>query len=531
MQKTLFGTCLLLGSSLLAQSVEEGLKYLENEQFTKAKTVFTKILEKKPVGDNYYYLGNYYNKIEEYDSAKTFFEKGIQVEPKNGLNYAGLGIVQWLKGDSIKAQENFDKAIAIRKRDAEVYYEIAKALTYSDYKNSNKAMNYIDLAITYNRSNAYYLLTRGDVFILKNNGTNAVENYNSALSIDPKNVQAYIKKGKLYLRAKNADKSININAALQEYNKGIDLDPGYAPGYRERSELYFAAKNPTKGLEDYKKYLEITDDNFDNNLRFARFLYKNKEFDKAIEIAQKLELKAPNNISLNRIVAYSYVEKAAYDKALESIEKLFKNTPEANLKAYDYDILGESMLKLGKDTAVAVEKKLKAIELEPRLKKNYQTLATMFYEKKKYDKAIPFFEKAFEHNLLDFYGKLNYGKAYYYTANYTKANEVFTKLSEKEPEIPNWFIWKLKCEVYLDQDYKTDNIMNAALKFVEATDKLKDKEPYKKNLAEAYTYLGSYYCLNKKSKVDAEASWKKALEYDPKNAAAQNALTGIDGCK
>jgi len=521
----LFGTCLLLSSSVWAQSVEEGLKYLENEQFTKAKSVFSKTLEKKPVGDNYYYLGNYYNRIEEFDSAKIFFEKGISVEPKNGLNYAGLGIVQWLKGDSIKAQENFDKATAIRKRDAEVYYEIAKALTYSEYKSPSKAMNYIDLAITYNKANADYLLTKGDVFILKKDGTNAAENYNNALKINSKSVQAYIKKGKLYLRAKNTEE------ALKLYNQGISLDPSYAPGYRERSELYFSAKNPSKGLEDYQKYLEITDDNFDNNLRFAKFLFKNKEYDKSLEIAQKLAQKSPNHAGVTRIIAYSYMEKGAYDKAYESLDNLFKNTPEASIRAYDYDQLGECMIKLGKDTTVAVEKKLKAVEMESRLKNTYKSLAIMFYEKKKYDKASPLFDKAAELDLLDFQGKLSWGKSYYFANNYTKANEVFTKLSEKEPEIPNWFIWKLKCEVFLDQDYKTDNIKDAALKFIEATDKLKDKEQYKRSLGEAYTYLGSYYCINKKSKVDAGASWKKALEYDPKNVNAQNALAAVDGCK
>ncbi|HTF81417.1 MAG TPA: tetratricopeptide repeat protein [Cytophagales bacterium] len=524
-KKIWLGACLLLGSSLWGQSVDEGLKYLDNEQYAKAKSVFTKLLEKKPIGDHYYYLGHYYNKIEEFDSARTFFEKGIQVEPKNGLNYAGLGIVQWLKGDSVRAQENFDKATSIRKRDSEVYYEIAKALTYSDYKSPTKAMNYIDQAIAYNKGNADYLLTKGDVFILKNNGTNAAENYNNALKINSKSVQAYIKKGKLYLRAKNTEE------ALKLYNQGISLDPNYAPGYRERSELYFSAKNPTKGLEDYKKYLEITDDNFDNNLRFARFLYKNKEYDKALEVAQKLEAKAANHTGVNRIIAYSYMDKGDYEKAHASLEKLFKETPEANLRGYDYDLLGDAMIKLGKDTAAAVEKKIKAAEMEPKLNKNYQLIGNMYYEKKKYDKAAPYFEKAYELGLLDFYGKLNYGKSYYYSNNYTKSNEVFTKLSETEPDIPNWFIWKLKSEVYLDQDYKTDNIKNAALKFIEATDKLKDKSQYSKYLAETYNYLGSYYCLNKKSKSEAQASWKKALEYDPKNSSAQNALNALEGCK
>jgi tetratricopeptide (TPR) repeat protein len=198
------------------------------------------------------------------------------------------------------------------------------------------------------------------------------------------------------------------------------------------------------------------------------------------------------------------MEKGTYDKAYESLDNLFKNTPEASIRAYDYDQLGECMIKLGKDTTVAVEKKLKAVEMESRLKNTYKSLAIMFYEKKKYDKASPLFDKAAELDLLDF--QLSWGKSYYFANNYTKANEVFTKLSEKEPEIPNWFIWKLKCEVFLDQDYKTDNIKNAALKFVEATDKLKDKEQYKRSLGEAYTYLGSYYCINKKSKADAEAA-------------------------
>lgn len=522
--KLIVGSFMFLGSIINAQSIEEGIKLLENEQFTKAKSVFTSLLAKKPIGDNYYYMGNYFVKIEEYDSAKTFFNKGIETEPKNGLNYVGLGVVQWLKGDTNNAKLNFDKATSIRKRDADVYYEIAQTLTYNDQKSLTRAMYYIDQALIYNKENANFYLTKGDIYILKNDGTNAASNYNEALKVNPKSVQAYIRKGKLYLRAKNTEE------ALKLYKQGIDLDPNYAPAYRERSEVYFSNKRGAEGLVDYQKYLSITDDNFDNNLRFAKFLLKNKEFAKAVEICEKLEKSVPDNLVITRIKAYSYAELGQFDKAKENLDKVFKSEPIENMKAYDFDVLGQCQLATA-DTANAMINKVKAADLDKRYSKNYVTLATMFYDKKKYAQAAELYTKGFDNNLLDFYGKLNWGKSYYFLNDYTKSNEIFTKLTVAEPQIPNWFVWKLKCEVMLDQDYKTDNIKIAVEKFVESTDKLTNKTQYNKSLAEAYTYLGSYHCINKKSKTDAEIAWKKALEFDANYKAAQNALANIAGCK
>ncbi|MFN8436568.1 MAG: tetratricopeptide repeat protein [Cytophagales bacterium] len=523
--KLIVTSAILSGLSLSAQNAEEGLKFLDNEQYTKAKKLFSNLLSQKPNGDNYYYMGNYYNKIEEYDSAKVFFNKGIEVDSKNGLNYAGLGIVQWLKGDTNAAKTNFDQAIAIRKKDAEVYFEIAKTLTYNENKSLNKALSYIDLALTYAKSNKdNYLLTKGDIYLYKNNGTAAVENYNEALTINSKSVAAYIKKGKLYLRANNPDE------ALKLYKQGMDLDPNYAPAYRERSEVYFNTKKINEGLADYKKYLSITDDNFENNLRFAKFLYRNKEYAQVVEVCSKLESQDPKNVGVTRLKVYAQSELGKSSDVKAGFEKIKTLVSENNLIGYDYDVYGTALIASG-DTMSGYDAKIKAAELDKRFNKNIPTIAKALYDKKQYEKAASLYDKAYQLKNIDFYGKLNWGKAYYLVSNYAKANETFTKLATDEPNIPNWFLWKVKSEVMLDQDYKTDNVMNAVNSFVASTEKLKDRTQYNKNLAEAYTYLGSYYCINKKSKLDAENSWKKALEFDPNYTAAKNALANVAGCK
>jgi hypothetical protein len=48
-------------------------------------------------------------------------------------------------------------------------------------------------------------------------------------------------------------------------------------------------------------------------------------------------------------------------------------------------------------------------------------------------------------------------------------------------------------------------------------------EKYKKQLIEAYSYLGSDYTIRKDT-PQAHAAWKKVLEFDPENKKAKDGL-------
>src|SRR5437879_5758535 len=89
-----------MGSSVFAQSLADAKKAIDAEQFQKAKSMLKNLVVTQSTKDeNYFYLGWVYIKQDYIDSASAVFQKGVGVNPKSALNYAGLGIVGRLNKD------------------------------------------------------------------------------------------------------------------------------------------------------------------------------------------------------------------------------------------------------------------------------------------------------------------------------------------------------------------------------------------------------------------------------------------------
>ena len=94
MKKFAFAAFIFASFSVQAQSIQEGVKALENEQFTAARKTFSALVKQSPTAENYFYLGKYYLQNEKLDSAETCFKKGLEANPKVGLNYVGLATIE-----------------------------------------------------------------------------------------------------------------------------------------------------------------------------------------------------------------------------------------------------------------------------------------------------------------------------------------------------------------------------------------------------------------------------------------------------
>lgn len=526
MKKILVFLTFISSIQLFAQNtIEQGLKYIELEQFGNARRVFSSLVAGAPTAENLYYLGEFYLTIGELDSAKTVFDKGILADAKNGLNYAGLGAIQWIKKDTVEANKNFDQAMTIRKRDAKVYYKIADIILGSEIKNPTKVIALIDKALIYKRDNADYYLVKGDAYLAKNDGNNAVLNYNEALKVNSKSVKAYICKGNLYIRTKS------YNEALKLYSDGIALDPSYSPAYRQRAELYFMAKQLSKGLEDYKKYIDMSDDNFDTKFRYAKFIFKSEDYTTAIKYLEELQAKNPNNALIYRLLGYSYYKKNDFNKGLDAIQTYFNKASSDKIIASDYEYLGKAQIATGKDTTVAVENISKAFALDTANAELYSYVATMYFTAKKYKKSAEWFEKIIAANKGTIQEYLNLGKSYYFDKDYLKADNAFERTIAYKPTITNGYFWKARTTVQLDPDYKKGSIKPYCDKYLEIAGQLAEDKRNKKEMKEIYMYAGSYYCNFVKDKVQAEANWRKVLEIDPADKNADAVLKQVADCK
>src|SRR5688572_642886 len=105
---------LLIAAFAAGQTLQEAIKKTENERMEAAAQDFRSIIAKDPSkGENYFYFGENYFRNEDADSANIMYNKGVELNATNPLNYVGLGKVLLSKGDVNGAKTQFYKAASI----------------------------------------------------------------------------------------------------------------------------------------------------------------------------------------------------------------------------------------------------------------------------------------------------------------------------------------------------------------------------------------------------------------------------------
>jgi tetratricopeptide (TPR) repeat protein len=491
-----------------AQTVVQGLKHMELEQYESSKKVFRSLITKEPGNvEYYYYLGEVYLKTETPDSAKYFFNEGIKMKPEQALNYAGLGKVVFA-GNPSEGKQNFDKALELSKsKDARVLAAIADYYINSKNKDVAQAIPLLERAIKIDSKNPGHYILLGDAYLEKNDGSKAIAYYKQGFDLNKNSPYPYLKIGKLYTRARN------YTVAVEHYNKGLAIDQNYGPLHREIGEVYFKAKQFNKAIASYKKYVELSDKTFDNELRYASFLYSNKDYVNAIAILSGLAKKDAKNYKLNRMLAYSYFESGDFTNSQTLMDNYWKNTDSKNYVASDYEYYGKLLAKSGKDS-LAIFNLRKAIDMDTSKAELYGEIGNIYFLSKKYKEAAEMFTQKISHNGPSASDYLVLGKSYYFNKQYVQADTIFSKFVSLYPTSPNGYFWRARANAYQDQDLSKGLAKPHYEKYIELTKA--DSEKYKKELTEAYSSLGAYY-MQRKDKTNADIAWKKVKELDPAN--------------
>ena len=118
----------MMGAASFAQSLADAKKAIDAEQYQKATSVLkTLVASNAKEGDNYFNLGTVYLLADEIDSARAAFTSGTTADPKNPLNFVGLGHADLQSNNTANAKTNFDKALSFGAKNYQTYLEIGKA--------------------------------------------------------------------------------------------------------------------------------------------------------------------------------------------------------------------------------------------------------------------------------------------------------------------------------------------------------------------------------------------------------------------
>lgn len=516
-----FLAAVLLNVNIYAQTMQEAIKFTENEQFETATKAFQSLLKGQPAnGELYYYIGENYFKNEDADSAQFFYQKGIEVAPSVPLNYIGKGKILQFEGKTNDAKVQFDKALSMgANKNTTVLLKVSEALIKAPQKDLDQAAKLLETAAKLDPKNPEVYILTGDMFLEKADGNNAIANYKKAQDLDKTSVKAILRVGQLYGRAKN------YTLALDKYQDAAKVDSTFAPAYREQGELYYMAKQYEKAKTKYKKYLDLAGNNFSAKQRYASFLFLNKEYKESITLFNELQKQDTSKNFVNRLLAYSMYETGDYTNGMLYINRFFNRVPNEKTKiiASDYEYRGKLFSKTGKDSLAILDLE-KAISMDTSKVDLYSDMGSIYLKMKKYDSSVKSYEKKLSAskklNANDYFSM---GRAYYFNKDFINADTCFGTVIKLQNTLPIGYFWRAKSSIQLDPDSKLGLAKPYYEKYVELTT---DTKKFMKELTESYEYLGYYYMLQKDN-TKAKELWLKLKEIDPNNIKAQKALDSI----
>ena len=513
--KLLIVLFLVASSTIWAQTLSDAIKLTTNEQFEKADEAFKNLIQFQPNnGEIYFYYGENYFKNENIEMANKFYQKGADINATNPFCYIGLGKTQWFQGKQTEAKANFFKAITLAAgKNATVLIKIAEAYIYGDNKDIAEALNLLGQASKLEPKNPAVYIAIGDAYLEQNDGTKAVDNYEKASALDPKSVRSILRQGQVWNRAKN------YNLAIDTYKKAKLIDSTFAPAYRELAEIYLRAGQYGNAVYNAKRYLDLNND-CSTLGRYAGMLLGAKQYKDAVVAAVDAQKCDPNNLYLNRYLAFSQCEVGDYPNGLLNSDAFFaKATVDVKIIPLDYEYHAKLLSKNGKDSLAIIDYK-KALELEPEKLEINGDIANCYIKMKKYNDAITYYKIKVELNKAnanDYYGLV---RAYYYSKDFINADSSAVQIIKSQPDLTLGYLWRAKANLQLDHNNEKWIAKPYYEQFI-AKVKPEETDKNKKDLVDAYTYLAAYYAKNKDC-PNTILYFKKVLEVDPTNAQAKN---------
>jgi tetratricopeptide (TPR) repeat protein len=192
--------------------------------------------------------GNQNLKNRNYKDAVTDFSKAIKEQPTDTAALGGMIKACLLNEDLKEAQKHIDNAIKAYPQNAEFF--MRRGILNNKKGQFDKAVDDFTSALamsTTNNVQVQIYLNLGASQLVLEAFSAALESYNKALELSPRNPSIYNYRGYAnYKLGYFAD-------AINDYNNAIDLDPNNAASYYNRGMAYFKSSEKSKACIDFHK--------------------------------------------------------------------------------------------------------------------------------------------------------------------------------------------------------------------------------------------------------------------------------------
>lgn len=532
-------SAMMLSGFMNAQSIQEGIKYLGNDQYSKAKNTFEKLAAQSPSADNYYYLGAYYLSISKPDleQASQIFNKGLALDPKSDLNKIGLATIKLYQGKKSEANTDFESiAKGSKYKNADVLFQISKA--YQLFTNKPESTDY-DKSIEYgqklldlvkNKDKFEYYIVLGNAYFEKKDPGKAVSNYTKALGIAEDKSIPYALIGNIWGRTNGQGK-----LAAENFDKAIAANPNYPLTYKYLSDFNVRSGNYNEAFKNLQKYISLSGNNdAETQFELAKVSYFIKDYAKSLDLLTKNwnDISDPLKFKLK---ALDLIENSDFSEAYKNINQYLQTIPESKREGSDYGVLGKiqsSLLKTASGqekeelTKTAILNLTKAIGQGDKTY-DYQSILLSLQPGAKTEASITnskieALKKSVAADANDTTSWYNLALEQYEAKDYLGSVASWDQLISL---IPTWEVAYAGKGMALYAYDSSDKSGLTAQAFQKYIDMVEPKKEYSANekayLAIAYTFF-AYKEYHEGNKDKAETYLNKTLSVDPQNADALN---------
>ena len=370
----------------------------------------------------------------------------------------------------------------------------------------------------------------------------ALQWYNKALSIDPKDSTAYIRYARILIFQDKIDEAV-------EKMKSI---VAFSPDFPVNLQIARIYSNAGKWRESVPYYEKENLDNMDpgdlTDYATNCVLMGNNE--QSADVAKFGANKFPHYLQLSRVALYSYVPLKNFEEAVKYGERVISSTDTTkfHIRQQDYFFMGQAYQGMNKSQkAIEMYEKTISFEDEEATQQNrdnaYQFMAQTYVDEGEWEKAYATYQKYCdirkEQNRTSAYVLNLYARAYQLQAEelngeekfecYRASNRLYEQIAEEFPEnaslaLYNAMLNNLRMdpqnEQYLGKPYAER--LYALLSEKETEGPLGDAD--RARMEYASRYLGFYYFVFVKDKKASLPYWKKVYEIDPANKTALTVL-------
>jgi tetratricopeptide (TPR) repeat protein len=527
---------------LLAQSIDDGKKFMYYERFKSAKDVFEKLIAANPKNeDAAYWLGQAYIGLEDVAKAKQTYQAALQANATSPILLAGMGHVELLENKATDARNHFDMAINTSKsKDNEVLHAVGRANAYTKAGDANYGISHLQKITTTKKFNdPSVFVTIGDAYRKLVDGGNAVLAFKNALTLNAKYAAAKHKEGLIYESQKNRE------FFLPAFEEAATMDPAYGPAFYSLY-AYWYFRDVAKAEDYLNKYIAAIDSDPQNDYYRIDLKYASGQYKEAITQSDALINRVGVDVikpRIYRLKAYSYYKTGDMANAKASIDEFFKKEKPEEIVPKDYQVLGDIMAGTPGSEAQAYAYYEKAMDADTSQENKtlYLQSAVDLATKQKDTIAIANWKlkqlsAKKNANNVDIYNAgrafMNAGAVefkYYYTAD-----SLFKLYTEKYPEQYFGYYWRARANWSIDTSMTNalanphfEKFLQLALPTLATSDSANSKTSIKL----AYKYFIGYNIFVKKDYKVAIEFCDKILAIDPTDKEAAEYKRQLTGGK